>query len=528
MKVLLPAVLVTAFVGWAAGAPTDLEVRIEARIRSFAGTVSLYAKNLDTGVTCGIEPDRRVRTASTIKLPIMVGVHAAVQQGKASWADPSVLRAQDKVGGSGILRELQDGTRLTLRDLVNLMIVVSDNTATNLVLERVPADFVNAEMDKLGLTQTRALRKVAGQRGTEGHSREGKLAEFARYGLGVTTPREMVTLIEKLERGQVVSADASREMLDTLRRQQAKDGIGRKRAHETSSKSGTLDTLRSDAALVRTDGGRIAIAITVDDMPVVDYSPDNAGTLLIAELSELVVSGLSVPVEQVSVARPERVVALDARIDHVQGIDVDGSRLWLSWVNRQARSGHLAVFDLDTGKLIRSTTVSRDVRFHPGGIALDRNSILVPVAEYRRRGSTSIQRRDRETLELQEEFSVADHIGCIAAHGDSLWGANWDAQLLYRWSRDGRQHAVQPNPSGTSYQDLKLIRGSLVGSGLRGGSGAVDWLDPMTLDLRRRLTTGKTDRGVVLTHEGMAIQGGRIYFVPEDGPSRVLIYPLPW
>ena len=118
-----------------------------------------------------------------------------------------------------------------------MMIVVSDNTATNLLLDRFPPDLVNAEIAKLGLTHTRALRKVMG-------SDQPVPPEYRKFGLGVSTPRDMVELIAKLERGEVVSAEASREMLAILGRQQYKDGIGRRLSYESvASKSGTLDRL---------------------------------------------------------------------------------------------------------------------------------------------------------------------------------------------------------------------------------------------------------------------------------------------
>jgi beta-lactamase class A len=491
--------------------------------------VAIYAKNLDTGKDFGLRPDARVRTASTIKLPILVAVFAAVHQGKATWQDTVEMRAEDKVSGSGVIRELQDGTKLTLRDLVHMMIVVSDNTATNLVLDRVPADFVNAEMDKLGLKQTRSLRKVLGKRGPEGHSREGRLPDFARFGLGVSTPREMALLMEKLEAGEVVTPQASREILEILERQQFKEGLGRRRADETASKSGALDALRSDVALVRSNGGRIAVAATVDDMPRVDYSPDNVGNVLLADLADIAVEGLSVPVAEITgEQKPEKVVNLDAAIDHVQGIEVDGDRLWLSWVDRKARTGHLSMFDLRTGQLLRAVEVQKGDRYHPGGIAGDGKSIWVPVAEYRRDSSAVIQRRNRDTLALEAEFEVMDHVGCVAVRGDTILGGNWDSRLIYRWTKDGRQLAVRPNTARTSYQDMKLAGESLIGSGLRGGEGAVDWLHPSDLRLQRRIRVGKTNRGVALTHEGMAVANGRIYFVPEDGPSRLFVYPLPW
>ena len=101
----------------------------------------------------------------------------------------------------------------------------------------------------------------------------------------------MVELLEKLERGQVVRPAASHEMVEILERQQYKDGIGR-HLEPVAGKSGALDHLRSDVGIVYTPGGRIAMAITVDDLPEVDYSADNKGNLLISDLARLLAAGL--------------------------------------------------------------------------------------------------------------------------------------------------------------------------------------------------------------------------------------------
>jgi hypothetical protein len=104
----------------------------------------------------------------------------------------------------------------------------------------------------------------------------------------------MVRLLEMLEQGQVVDAAASADILAILKRQQFKDGIGRRaEGFEVASKSGALDALRSDVGIAYTKGGRIAMAITVDGMPKTDYSPDNAGNVLIWELSSALVEGLA-------------------------------------------------------------------------------------------------------------------------------------------------------------------------------------------------------------------------------------------
>jgi len=142
--------ILSAFAGASSWEPM-MRDRIQKVVQKFQATVSLYAKNLDTGSNFGIRESERVRTASTIKLPIMVAVFAEVDRGRASWTETLALRESDKVSGSGVVRELSEGVALPVRDLMRLMIVVSDNTATNLLLDRFSADLVNAEMEKLGL-----------------------------------------------------------------------------------------------------------------------------------------------------------------------------------------------------------------------------------------------------------------------------------------------------------------------------------------------------------------------------------------
>lgn len=106
---------------------------IRKEIGAFDATVFIYAKNLD-GVTYGLREAEPVRTASTIKLPILCALFQEVEAGRAKWEETILLREEDKVSGSGVLHEFSAGLRLPLRDIANVMIVVSDNTATNLIL----------------------------------------------------------------------------------------------------------------------------------------------------------------------------------------------------------------------------------------------------------------------------------------------------------------------------------------------------------------------------------------------------------
>jgi beta-lactamase class A len=295
MKITRIALSLLLFVAFSfAQTPSKLlDAKIKTEIKKFKGKVTLFAKNLDTGATYGIGEDERVRTASTIKVPIMAATFALVNDGKFKWTDELILTKEKKVGGAGILPEFGDGLKLTLRDAVHLMIMLSDNTATNLVLDHITADAVNEKLASFGLMNTHSLRKING-------GGESKLfasdwnkkpdGSPSRYGIGVSTPREMVMLLEKIERGEIVSAEASKEMISILKRQQYHDGIARNvKEMETAAKPGALDALRSDVGILYTKRGRIAIAITCDDIPTIDWSVDNPAQLLMARLSLLVI-----------------------------------------------------------------------------------------------------------------------------------------------------------------------------------------------------------------------------------------------
>ena len=273
----------------AAQSQTTLDDHVKPIVAGFKGKVSLFAKNLDTGETYGLNPDERVRTASTIKIAVMIEAFARVAEGKAKWTDEVVLTKEKKVSGSGILFELSDGLKLTLRDAVTLMMLVSDNTATNLVLDVLTTDAVNARMESLGFKQIKIMRKV----GSGGESAAGKDPENKKYGLGMATPREMVLVMEKLERGELVSPAASKEMIELMKREQDRNAIGRSLWDiPMASKYGALDRLRSAIGILYTKKGRIAMAISCDDMPEIMWSVDNPAYLLMSRLSEVLVEGL--------------------------------------------------------------------------------------------------------------------------------------------------------------------------------------------------------------------------------------------
>jgi beta-lactamase class A len=266
--------------------PQTLDEKVQAAVADFDGKVSIYAKNLDSGKVYSLRGEDQVRTASTIKLAIMAETFRQVAEGKVKWDDPIELTKEKKQGGSGILFEFSDGTKIDLKTAVNLMIVLSDNTATNLVLDKVTTDTVNDYMAKLGLNDTLSLRKIGGGGDSKAWTNDQRNRLF---GLGRTSPKDMVRLVEMMEKGELVSKEASADMIAILKRQQLKDGIGRGQSDTTpvASKSGALDRFRADVGIVYTRKGRIAMAIYIDDMPYTGYHQENPGLAMIWKLSQL-------------------------------------------------------------------------------------------------------------------------------------------------------------------------------------------------------------------------------------------------
>jgi beta-lactamase class A len=226
-----------------------LEDRLRALAGAFHGRMGIFAKNLASEETVAIKADERFPTASVIKLAVLVEAFQQIEQGRLRPADRVVLHDPEKVGigDSGTLNELHDGIELTVQDLLNLMVVVSDNTATNLLVERIGTIAANARMEALGLTNTKIFRPTF----RDGHP--DCCPELEReFGLGMSTPRDMGVLLEAIAAGRAVSANASKAMFEILRRQQDTNMIPRRLPGDAgvivANKTGTDEEKQPDAS----------------------------------------------------------------------------------------------------------------------------------------------------------------------------------------------------------------------------------------------------------------------------------------
>ena len=198
-----------------------LEASILRTTRSINAAWGIYVKSLETGEEIAVDADRQMETMSTIKIPLMVEVLEQVKAGKLTLTGKYTFAGADSQPGTGTIQRLDAGAVMTIKDLITMMIIVSDNTATEVLFRMVGGpEAVNARMDALGLGKTRAatvpsrwfaaLRAAAAP---EQFYRDGK------HPFGLSTPREMARLLEMMERGTLVDKPSSELMLRIMRGQ---------------------------------------------------------------------------------------------------------------------------------------------------------------------------------------------------------------------------------------------------------------------------------------------------------------------
>lgn len=182
-------------------------LRVKERVEALPGKISLYAACPETGECWSQNPDMPLMAASVIKLPIMVEAFRQRKEGIVSFTESVTIRREDKLPSCGALTYLHDGITVSLGDLVTLMIILSDNTATNLLIDRLGMENINRTIAAHGWVNTRLNRKLF-------------QSELAKQGVeNYVSARDMGSLLEGLLEGKLVSPEVSREMLDILRNQ---------------------------------------------------------------------------------------------------------------------------------------------------------------------------------------------------------------------------------------------------------------------------------------------------------------------
>lgn len=262
-----------------------LAARIQPLTAEYKGQVAVAVKHLSSGEELFLQADLPLPTASLIKFPVMVAAYRMVDAGKLDLNRMVVLRAEDKVQGSGILTQhFSPGAQISVRDAVRLMIAYSDNTATNLVLDQIGLPTTASTMEQLGFPNTKIHAKVF----------RGDTSVFPerskKFGLGSTTAREMVQLLEQLHLKRLASPESCQTMYEHLLACEDRDKLprdlppGTKVAHKT----GAVNAVRTDAGIIQTTSGPIAICVLTADNEDKRWTRDNAAEVLCGKIARAV------------------------------------------------------------------------------------------------------------------------------------------------------------------------------------------------------------------------------------------------
>lgn len=231
-----------------------LKNKIENIVEESSANISVSFYDLDQGEGFSINGDEKVPSASMIKLLIMLKVLDLCDKGKINLEDTIRLDDYEKVDGSGILKELNSNHKFSIRELLTLMIIVSDNTATNILIDLLGMEEINKIGHDLGLEKTTLERKMM-----DSNAREKGLDNF-------TSSNEILKLLKMIYEKEFVSEDYSKLALDILLRQQERQRLQRYLPEDLkiASKSGDLDNLENDGGIFFTENKNYILVVLVN------------------------------------------------------------------------------------------------------------------------------------------------------------------------------------------------------------------------------------------------------------------------
>jgi beta-lactamase class A len=304
--------LTLALFGLARPCRAQEDAALDSQLKTIAaaheGKVALFAHNLKTGQTASLDADVPVQTASTIKMGILLDAAEQVRAGKATLQEKLVLEHANQVEGSGVLAQFDTPVALTLKDVLTLMVIVSDNTATNMAIDRLGLEHIDHTLKAAGLKQTYLYKKVF-------MPPSGPMPpDQPKFGLGKTTAREMAGIMQRFAecrldldssspKAQLAAPQVPADgpicgaILHMLRSQQERDSIPRyletldtgEHGSAIANKAGALDAVRNDVALIATKTGPVVMAVFTWDNKDQRWTGDNQAQQMIGKLAEAVV-----------------------------------------------------------------------------------------------------------------------------------------------------------------------------------------------------------------------------------------------
>lgn len=251
----------------------DMRRYIDKAVRDVGGEWGIVIKQVgEEAPLYQLNPGKKFYAASVNKVAIALYVLSLVDQGGIDLAEHMALKKEYKLEGTGVLRLLDDGLEPTLKDLLTLMLIVSDNTAAKTLVSRFGSSAINDYLNSVGLEVTR-LEELP----------EGK------FSYGYTTPAEYIEIIEKIATGAYLRRESSDLLLEIMGHNHFDFGLGR-HLHDpikAASKQGTLDDMRHEVVLITDENERYIVSAFSEQLPDEEYSVDNRGVLVLAEIGRL-------------------------------------------------------------------------------------------------------------------------------------------------------------------------------------------------------------------------------------------------
>lgn len=234
----------------------EILTQITTLAEACGGTVSVCVRNIDNAFDFSLNDEARVGSASTIKVPILLEALRQARDGELCLDTEYAVDAEQRCDGSGVLTHLHDGVVVTLKDLLTLMIIVSDNTATNMVIDIVGVDNVNSTLRALGCAGTTLMRKMYDWEGV------------ARGRDNFVVAREMADLLARIARNEALGGEWDELLLSVMRKQMFGDQLGLLLPEGVlANKTGEVGTVVNDCGVVTTERFRYSIAVFTKDAP---------------------------------------------------------------------------------------------------------------------------------------------------------------------------------------------------------------------------------------------------------------------
>lgn len=263
----------------------SLENRIGVELKSYDGLMGIYIDDL-MGNVVKINEKEKFETASTINLFILASLFERIEKGELSLSDMLEYKQEHAIDGSGVLSSMEVGTKLSVRNVATLMIIVSDNIATNMLIDFLGVGQINDCIQRLGCGDTILHNRI----------------DFEKYSkLGTSTPEDYARMWVRMAQGKLISAKASEQMLEICRQQHYNTMLTKnlppyyldadnydEEIIYVASKSGSMNACRNDGGIVSTPYGKYVIVMFNKDFSDSQYYPDHPATVFGSKVSRLI------------------------------------------------------------------------------------------------------------------------------------------------------------------------------------------------------------------------------------------------